>query len=88
MEETTWSQQKITLEPGDTLVLYTDGITDALNEKEQFFGQERLHDSLLKYYGKPAGEMHALLFGDVRNWIGNTQQYDDITLMVIVREKG
>jgi serine phosphatase RsbU (regulator of sigma subunit) len=88
MEDTTWSKQIITLEQGDTLVLYTDGVTDALNEKEQFFSQERLHDALRKYSGKPAGEMHELLFGDVRNWIGNTQQYDDITLMVIVRKKG
>jgi len=88
MEDTTWSQQKITLQQGDTLLLYTDGVTDALNEKEQFFSQQRLHDSLLKYYGQPAGEMHMLLLDEVRNWIGNTQQYDDITLMVIVREKG
>ena len=88
MEETTWSQQNITLETGDTLVLYTDGITDALNEKEQFFSQQRLHDSLLKYYGKPAGEMHALLLDEVRSWIGNTQQYDDITLMIIGRQAG
>jgi sigma-B regulation protein RsbU (phosphoserine phosphatase) len=88
MEDTTWSQQKITLEQGDTLVLYTDGVTDALNEKEQFFGQQRLLDALQKYYGRPAGEIHELLFSDVRDWIGPTQQYDDITLMVIAREKG
>ena len=88
LEDSTWNQQKITIEQGDTLVLYTDGVTDALNEKEQFFGQPRLHDALLEYYGRPAGEMHKLLFSDVRDWIGHAQQYDDITLMVIKRELG
>jgi serine phosphatase RsbU (regulator of sigma subunit) len=87
MEDTNWSQHRTILKQGDTLVLYTDGVTDALNEKEQFFGQQQLHDALQKYFGKSAEEMHELLFSDVRSWIGNTQQFDDITLMVIEREK-
>ena len=88
MKETTWSQQRITIGQGDILVLYTDGVTDALNDKEQFFGQERLQEALRRHYRKPVNEMHELLLTEVRDWIGHAQQYDDITLMVIGREKG
>jgi len=88
LEETTWSQQRINIGQGDILVLYTDGVTDALNDKEQFFGQERLQEALRRHYRKPVNEMHELLLTEVRDWIGHAQQYDDITLMVIGRENG
>lgn len=86
LDDTTWSQGRINLGQGDKLVLYTDGVTDALNDREQFFSQERLQESIRRLYGKPVNEMHALLFAEVRDWIGQAQQYDDITLMVIGRE--
>jgi sigma-B regulation protein RsbU (phosphoserine phosphatase) len=88
LDDSTWKQGRIKLEPGDTLVLYTDGVTDAMNDKEQFYGQERLQDAVRKYYGHPVNEMHTLLFSEVQAWIGQAQQYDDITLMLIRREKG
>ncbi|OGN93209.1 MAG: hypothetical protein A2Z71_01930 [Chloroflexi bacterium RBG_13_50_21] len=88
LDDSTWKQGRIKLEPGDTLVLYTDGVTDALNDKEQFYSQERLQDAVRKYYGHPVNEMHTLLFSEVQAWIGQAQQYDDITLMLIRREKG
>lgn len=88
LDDSTWKQARINLEPGDTLVLYTDGVTDALNDKEQFYGQERLQDAVRKYNGDPVKEMHASLFSEVQAWIGQAQQYDDITLMLIRREKG
>jgi serine phosphatase RsbU (regulator of sigma subunit) len=85
--DATWSQQRITIEQGDTLVLYTDGMTDALNDQEQFFGQERLKEAVRRYNGKSVKEMHEALLAEVRGWIGQAQQFDDITLMVISREK-
>jgi len=86
LDDTTWSQGRINLGQGDKLVLYTDGVTDALNDREQFFSQERLQESIRRLYGKPVNEMHAMLFAEVRDWIGQAQQYDDITLMMIGRE--
>jgi sigma-B regulation protein RsbU (phosphoserine phosphatase) len=69
------------------LVLYTDGMTDALNAEEQFYSQERLKEAVRRNYGKPAKEMHEALLAGVRDWVGATQQFDDITLMVIARKK-
>jgi serine phosphatase RsbU (regulator of sigma subunit) len=88
LEDTSWSQQNISIEQGDTLVLYTDGVTDALNEKEQFYGQERLMEALQRYFGRPVPEMHMALLDEVTDWTGQAQQFDDITLMVIGRQKG
>jgi serine phosphatase RsbU (regulator of sigma subunit) len=87
LKETSWSRECINVEVGDALVLYTDGITDALNAEEQFYGQERLKEAVRRNCGKPAKEMHEALLAGVRDWVGGAQQFDDITLMVIVRGK-
>ncbi len=86
-EDAHWSQRSFKIKPGDALVLYTDGITDAQNAAEEFFGLERLREVMKRQYGKSAKELHEVLLGEVRNWMGDAPQYDDITLMVIVREK-
>jgi serine phosphatase RsbU (regulator of sigma subunit) len=86
LDDVTWDQGRIQLEQGDILVLYTDGITDAMNEKEQFFGEKRFQDLIHRHYRKSVKDLHGLLLNEVQEWIGQTQQYDDITLMVIGRE--
>jgi len=87
LEEGNWNSAQVTIEHGDTLVLYTDGITDATNTEGQFFGKERLLDALRKHAGKPAREILDRVLSDVHTWMGDAQQFDDITLMVITREK-
>jgi serine phosphatase RsbU (regulator of sigma subunit) len=88
LKETSWSRECINIQVGDTLVLYTDGMTDAMNAEERFYGQERLKEAVRRNCGKPAKEMHAALLAGVRDWVGSALQFDDITLMVVVREKG
>jgi serine phosphatase RsbU (regulator of sigma subunit) len=83
--EASWSRESVEIEVGDSLVLYTDGITDAQNSEEQFYGLERLKDAVRKHHGKPAQELRDALLAEVRNWVGNAPQFDDITLMVVVR---
>lgn len=82
-----WEQMSVTMEPGDALVLYTDGITDAQNRAEEFFGLDRLRQVLKNLHGKQAREVHQSVLAEVHTWMGNAPQYDDITLMVMVREK-
>ena len=86
-DEASWSQKCVEIKPGDAMVLYTDGITDAQNTVEECFDLERLRGALKKYHGKPARELLETLLGQVHNWVGTASQFDDITLMVIVREK-
>jgi sigma-B regulation protein RsbU (phosphoserine phosphatase) len=87
LEETSWNRMKVNIKKGDALVLYTDGITDAQNTAEEFFSLERLQRALKRQVGKNAIELRNALLGEVHNWVGNAPQFDDITLMVVVREK-
>jgi serine phosphatase RsbU (regulator of sigma subunit)/class 3 adenylate cyclase len=85
-DDATWSRGSVEIKAGDALVLYTDGVTDAQNMAEEFFGLERLEEAVKKYHTKPAKELHELLLKEVSDWVGDAPQFDDITLMVIVRD--
>ena len=70
------------LAPGDTLVLYTDGVTEAAScDTEEEYGEERLIEALRRYRHQPASELIASIAGDVQQFCPNHQQ-DDITLIV------
>jgi hypothetical protein len=81
-----WEQRAVQLARGDILVLYTDGVTDAQNEGGSFFGQERLLEVVRAYAGRPAQEVQDGLLRAVQQFTGEASQFDDITLMVIVRD--
>ena len=86
-DKASWSRECVEIKPGDALVLYTDGITDAQNTADECFDLERLRDAVKRHHGKPAREQLEALLREVHNWVGTASQFDDITLMVIVREK-
>lgn len=73
------------LEVGDTLVLYTDGITEALSEEDEYFTLDRLR-AVVKRWGhlEPQPLIERIL-GEVRQHIGKGEQEDDITLVVLKR---
>ena len=85
-KEETWKRASAQLDPGDVLVLYTDGITDAEDEQGAFFGQERLLETVLASLGSPAQDMQDSLLAAVHNFVGNTVQFDDMALMVVMRD--
>ncbi len=87
LEDTGWERKKYQLHPGDALVLYTDGITEAENQAGADFGIDRLVETLKLQKGKPAQEIRDALREAVQTWAGDADQSDDITLLVLVREK-
>jgi sigma-B regulation protein RsbU (phosphoserine phosphatase) len=87
LEEATWKRDRVRIEPGDVLVLYTDGITDAENTSDEFYGLVRLQEVLGRQRDKTAEEIRDAIREEVRRWVGKAAQFDDITLMVLVREK-
>ncbi len=87
LEEAEWKSETVNIEPGDCLVLYTDGITDAQNQAEEFFGQERLESTLVQHQLRTAGEIRSAILAAVQGWVGDATQYDDLTLLVIARKK-
>lgn len=74
--------ETLTLEPGDALVLYSDGVPDANNASDEMFGAERMRSILQASSG--LGVCAALL-GALQGHLGDAAQYDDITLLVINR---
>jgi phosphoserine phosphatase RsbU/P len=76
-------QQKVTLNHGDVVVLYTDGITEALDESGQEFGRRQLVDAIHACADQSAGEIAANIEQRVRRFVGNQPSHDDMTLLVL-----
>ena len=72
----------VALQPGDRLLLFTDGITEAADGDEKEFGEENLASLALDYRVRPAAEMNKLLLADVSRFC-ESRFHDDATLLVI-----
>jgi serine phosphatase RsbU (regulator of sigma subunit) len=77
------SEETLDLAPGDRLVLYTDGLTDALAPGGRAFGLERLLALLQAHAGQPAEEMVAAAFAQTAAFQAGGPQYDDMSLLVV-----
>jgi sigma-B regulation protein RsbU (phosphoserine phosphatase) len=77
------SSTEIHLNPGDGVVLYTDGITEAENNHKEFYGLERLCTMVSDNWHLSAQEIQEIVIGDVKKHIGDYTVFDDITLVVI-----
>ncbi|AUI69337.2 SpoIIE family protein phosphatase [Beggiatoa leptomitoformis] len=77
------AQVKIHLNTGDSIVLYTDGITEAQNDAKILYGVKRLCEVLEKNWHKSANEIREILIEDLRSHIGKKKLQDDITLLVL-----
>jgi serine phosphatase RsbU (regulator of sigma subunit) len=76
-------EASIDLLPGDTLVLYTDGITDAINDRLEVFGLERLIGIVRANRALSSKDLLDRIQNDVMRFAGQQPQFDDITLMVL-----
>lgn len=87
-EEARWRQKEVRMNPGDVLVLYTDGITEAQNPNEVFFEEDRMIESVLRKMGTGATARQILdgLLTDVQHFVGPAPRQDDIAMIVIRRE--
>ena len=86
MGEMIWKQKVARLLPGDLLVMYTDGVTDAQDSHGQFYGEQRLLQ-VIRRCNCPAQETLEVILEDVDHFTGSTPQSDDITLLVIRRTR-
>lgn len=77
------AQAEVQLQPGDGVILYTDGITEAENEAKDYYSLERLCQLVSKNWGQSAAEIRRAVVEDVQAHIGQQKVYDDITLLVL-----
>ena len=73
------------LQPGDSLVLFSDGVTDAQNADDEEFGEGRLLDTLRHAAGQPAETVIDRVFAAIDAFVARTLQFDDITVLVVRR---
>lgn len=73
----------VPLNSGDTVVLYTDGITEAANAAHELFGSDRLKQTLLAHHHASAEAIKTAVIDAVRAHIGTQALYDDLTLIVL-----
>jgi serine phosphatase RsbU (regulator of sigma subunit) len=73
--------ETLTLEPGDTFVLFSDGVSEATNTVEDFYGEDRLLILLSSCAGASAKDIVTRVMGDVRAFAAGAKQSDDITVL-------
>jgi sigma-B regulation protein RsbU (phosphoserine phosphatase) len=77
-----YTRHRLEVRPGDVLVLTTDGAAEATAFSDEWYGRERLAESVLRYRNEPAESMAHNILMDIYRFIGLAQQPDDITLVV------
>lgn len=78
-------ERTIDAAPGDLLVFYTDGVTEAMDQKYALFGEERLKAAIANLAGASAQEVLDGILARVRSFVGNATPSDDLTLFVVRR---
>jgi sigma-B regulation protein RsbU (phosphoserine phosphatase) len=81
--EAEYTALKIKLEPGDTLVLFSDGVTEAMDPDEQMFGVPRLREVLTGRTECPLDQLEKCILEAVENFARGASQADDLTLLIV-----
>ena len=78
-----YEEATVELRPGDVLLAFTDGVPEAHNPENEEFGEERLQQLLRETAHLPADEISARLSAQMKDWIRDAEQYDDLTFIVM-----
>jgi sigma-B regulation protein RsbU (phosphoserine phosphatase) len=77
------AEAQIQFAPGDIAVLYTDGITEAMNPDKEQYGLDRIQNVVVAHRQESAAQIRQALIDDLKRWIHTQQVFDDITLLVL-----
>ncbi len=88
MEGMKYRQYEITLEPGDGLYLYTDGVTEATNAENSLYGESRLLDTLNNHKDEVPQVLLQAVKEDIDAFVKDAPQFDDITMLVLIIKNG
>jgi serine phosphatase RsbU (regulator of sigma subunit) len=79
----TLESSTVHLEPGDTVLIYTDGITESMNPSSELFGEKRLHETFRTFADLAPEELVKELAKTVHTFAGKERQFDDMTLVAL-----
>jgi sigma-B regulation protein RsbU (phosphoserine phosphatase) len=83
LKNPSYQQATVTLEPGDVLVAYTDGVSEAMNASEEEWGEESLIAAAKSCAGRTAEEIAHYILGAADRFVAGASQFDDMTLVVL-----
>ena len=83
LEDVGYQETRLHLAPGDKIVLYTDGIVEAMNDKEEIFGFERLLEIVQEASSMTADALLKEILGKVNAFVGGAIQHDDLTIIIL-----
>jgi putative ABC transport system permease protein len=78
-----YEEAVVDLHPGDVLLAFTDGVSEAHDPKEDEFGEDRLKDLLRRSAHLPVREMSSKILDELKVWMADAEQFDDLTFLVI-----
>ncbi|MBP1945858.1 SpoIIE family protein phosphatase [Methanobacterium petrolearium] len=87
MKNVEYHQKEITLKTGDRIYLYTDGVTEATNSSDELFGDSRLLETMNNKKGLNLSEQLTYVKGEIDVFMGDEEQFDDITMLIIEYKK-
>lgn len=82
-EDSPYFKETLTLGVGDSIILYSDGVTEAMNKNEALFSEERLLQALRKVSGQHPDELMKKILTDVHGFAADAPQSDDITILAL-----
>jgi sigma-B regulation protein RsbU (phosphoserine phosphatase) len=82
LPEATYTKDQINLRKGDVLVIYSDGVSEAMNIKDEEFGEERLAEVIQPNLQKSAAELKDLVLAAIEDFVGHAEQHDDLTIVI------
>jgi sigma-B regulation protein RsbU (phosphoserine phosphatase) len=83
IENVHYQQGSVRISPGDLLVAFTDGISEAMNLEDEEWGEDRLLDSIRGCPAKTAQDLLEYVFAAATHFAGAAPQHDDMTLVVL-----
>lgn len=76
-------EERVDLSPGDVIVLYTDGITEAMNPQSDLFGESRLSRIVEEHGHLESSELRERIMREVEAFVGSADQHDDMTMILL-----
>jgi serine phosphatase RsbU (regulator of sigma subunit) len=85
-EDEIWEKGVTQFDPGDVLILFTDGVTEAQNKEGDFFGRDRLLKAAKEISDRGARDVRESILAEISTFVDGAPQLDDIALVVVARK--
>ena len=83
MEDMMYQEGEVLFEKGSSIYLYTDGVTESINEKEELYGEDRLDVVLNRHKEETPEEILKAVKESMNEFVGEAEQFDDITMLCL-----